>query len=91
MNQTHVKMVDRVTTWALGTSARVLSVLREARVKVCEYVIILLRDQMAAKYYNETEVDDFVSFIMLSLLQVYMRLWSHSASQAEQNICLVSG
>jgi hypothetical protein len=67
-------MVDRVTTWALGTSARVLSVLREARVKVCEYVIILLRDQMAAKYYNETEVDDFVSFIMLSLLQVYMRL-----------------
>lgn len=74
MNQTHVKMVDRVTTWALGTSARVLSVLREARVKVCEYVIILLRDQMAAKYYNETEVDDFVSFIMLSLLQVYMRL-----------------
>jgi hypothetical protein len=42
-NLTHAKMEDLVTMWELGMSARVLLVLKEVRVKVREYVAILLR------------------------------------------------
>ena len=42
-NLTHAKMEDRVTMWEQGMSARVLLALKEARVRVREYVVILLR------------------------------------------------
>ena len=52
VNLTRVKMVDPVTMWELGTNARVLSVLKEARVKVREYVDILLHEQLQHDFLN---------------------------------------